>query len=85
MTSTMILPQILAATLLNATVDQPGWREGRKVAGRAYADASGPVLHLDGSQSLKTSIVSNRENVVRVLDNALVRAPVAAKYHLRAG
>jgi len=70
MTSTMILPQILAAALLNATVDQPGWREARKVAGRAYADASGPVLHLDGSQSLKTSIVSNRENVLRVLDNS---------------
>ena len=71
MTSTMILPQILAAALLNATVDQPGWREGRKVAGRAYTDASGPVLNLDGSQSLKTSIISNRENVLRVLDSAL--------------
>ncbi len=71
MTSTMILPQILAAALLNATVDQPGWREARKVAGRAFADASGPVLHLDGSQSLKTSIVLNRENVMRVLDNSL--------------
>jgi len=71
MTSTMILPQILAAALLNATVDQPGWREARKVAGRAFADASGPVLHLDSSQSLKTSIVSNRENVMRVLDNSL--------------
>jgi len=71
MTTTMILPQMLAAAMLNATVDKPGWREGRKVAGRGFADASGPVLHLDGSQTLKTAIVSNRENASRVLDNYL--------------
>lgn len=72
MASTQALPQILAAALLNATVDQPGWLEGRKLAGRAFADASGPINHLGSSRHVTTSVLSNRENVLRVLDNALL-------------
>lgn len=69
MASTLLLPQILAAALLNGTVDQPGWREGWKFAGRAYAGASSPVTQSVGSKSMAASILSNRENVMRVLDN----------------
>jgi prephenate dehydrogenase len=68
MASTDTLPQILSAALLNATVDQPGWREGLKVAGRAYAQASGPIMQLGDEQSLLASIQHNRENVLRVLE-----------------
>lgn len=71
MTSTLILPQILAAALLNGTIDQPGWQEGRKFAGRAYASASSPVTQSGGSKSIAASIQSNKENVSRVLGNVL--------------
>ena len=71
MAATHLLPQLLAAGLLNATIEQPGWREGRKVAGRAYAEASGPIVHLTGGQSLTTSVMLNRENVLRVLDGMM--------------
>ena len=33
MSATHLLPQLLAAALLNATIDQPGWREAQKLAG----------------------------------------------------
>lgn len=71
MAATHVLPQLLAAALLNATVDQPGWREGRKVAGRAYAEATGPIVHLGLAPSLKASALLNRDNVLRVLDTAI--------------
>ena len=35
------LPQLLAAALLDVTVDQPGWREARKLAGRPFAQVTG--------------------------------------------
>lgn len=70
MAATHLLPQLLAAGLLNATLDQPGWREGRKVAGRAYAEATGPIVHLS-SQGLATESLLNRENILRMLDSAL--------------
>ena len=46
MSATHLLPQLMAAAFLNATIDQPGWREARKVAGRAFAEASAPIGHL---------------------------------------
>lgn len=71
MAATHLLPQLLAAALINATVDQPGWREGRKVAGRAYAEATGPIVHLSEPQTLRASALLNRENVLRVMDSTI--------------
>lgn len=69
--ATHILPQLMAAGLLNATVDQPGWQEGRKIAGRSYADVTAPVMYPTGASSLTTAAMLNRENVMRVLDGAV--------------
>lgn len=35
-----VLPSLLAAALVHTTTDEPGWRESRKLAGRAYAAAT---------------------------------------------
>jgi len=69
--ATHILPQLLAAGLLNATVGQPGWQEGRKVAGRSYAEVSAPVMYPTEPKTLTTAAMLNRENVVRVLDGLI--------------
>lgn len=71
MAATHILPQLMAAALLNATVDRPGWREARKIAGQAYADASAPSVRSSAASSLSSSALLNRENVLRVLDGAI--------------
>jgi prephenate dehydrogenase len=71
MAATHLLPQIMAAALLNATIDKPGWREGRKVAGRAYAEATGPIVHLSEPKTLRTSVMLNRENVLRLMDSTI--------------
>ena len=73
MSATHLLPQLMAAALLNATIDQPGWREARKVAGRAYAEASAPIAHLANEpESLGADSILNRENLLRLLDSATV-------------
>lgn len=66
--STHILPQLASAALLDATVDQPGWAEARKVAARPYATATAAVAYHDEAKSLSEAAVVNRENTVRVLD-----------------
>jgi prephenate dehydrogenase len=71
MAATHLLPQLMAAALLNITVDQPGWPEGRKLAGRAYAEATAPLVHLSEPQTLSASAMLNRENVMRVMDSAI--------------
>lgn len=69
--ATHLLPQLLAAGLLNATVEQPGWREGRKVAGRSYAEVSAPIMYPTEPKTLTSAAMLNRENVIRVLDSVV--------------
>ncbi|MBL7162007.1 MAG: prephenate dehydrogenase [Anaerolineales bacterium] len=71
MTATHAVPQIIGAALLNATVDQPGWREARKMAGRAYAEVTGPIVHFGDPGSLTSIALLNRENILRVLDGVI--------------
>ena len=66
-----LLPRLLAAALVNATAGQPGWNETRKLAGRAYANATSPVLELDESKQLGQTALLNSQNAARVLDNVI--------------
>jgi len=68
MARTHLLPQLVAAALLNATVDQPGWQEGRKLAGRAYATVTAGLAYNDEIDSLRMAVLQNRANVVHSLD-----------------
>ena len=63
-----LLPQLTAAALLNATVDQPGWQEARKVGGRAYAAVTAGLAYQDEIDSLRMSALHNRANTVHALD-----------------
>jgi prephenate dehydrogenase len=71
MSTTHLLPQLVAAALLNATIDQPGWPDARKVAGRAYATVTAGLAYHDEIDSLRMSALHNRESVVRALDVTL--------------
>lgn len=68
MSTTHILPQLVAASLLNATVDQPGWLEARKVAGRAYATVTAGLAYQDEIDSLRISSLQNRAGMIHALD-----------------
>ncbi len=68
MTSVHLLPQLAAAALLDATVDQAGWAEARKIAGRPYAGVTGGLAYYDDVASLKSAVLANRDNVLNALD-----------------
>jgi prephenate dehydrogenase len=63
-----VLPQLVAASLLDTTVDQPGWQEARKLAGRPYAAVTAGAAYHDDVTSLAEIAIDNRENVVRLLN-----------------
>ncbi|MCQ3938908.1 MAG: hypothetical protein DPW18_17960 [Chloroflexi bacterium] len=68
MASANILPRLVSAALLNATVDQPGWQELRKVAGLAYYRATSAFSETEDAGALSMLAVQNRANVIRLLD-----------------
>ena len=67
--ATRLLPCLCSAALINATCNQPGWQEGRKLAGRAYAWGTQAVEDFDAAATPSQSFLFNREHVLRVLDN----------------
>jgi len=67
-TTAHILPQLVSAALVDATVSQPGWNETRKVAARAYAVTTAASSSYDEAKSLGTAALENRESVVRLID-----------------
>jgi prephenate dehydrogenase len=69
--STHLLPKLISAALVNATVSQTGWREARKVAGQMYARVTEPALHPDEEKELGKTALYNSENTLRVLDQFL--------------
>jgi prephenate dehydrogenase len=73
-----ILPQLAAASLLDTTVDKPGWHEARKLAGRPYAAVTAGVAFHDDMLSLGESALENRENVIRLLNGY-----ISSLIHLR--
>jgi prephenate dehydrogenase len=71
MSATHLLPQLMAAALLNATVDQPGWREARMLTGRPFAEAAGPAALFDQSGALIQAALEVKEPILRNLDNLI--------------
>ena len=71
MAATHLVPQLVAASMVSATVNQPGWLEGGKLAGAAYAQVGSPTASIDTSKALGNAALLSQEHVVRVLDNVL--------------
>jgi prephenate dehydrogenase len=68
MAAAHVLPQLAAAALLNATVDRPGWLDGRKLAGRPYAGVTSGMAYYDGPASLRAAVLSNPRAALQALD-----------------
>ena len=64
-----VLPQLAAAALLDATLDQPGWQEGKKLAARPYASVTSGFAYHDDAVSLCDVALENRESMVRLLNS----------------
>lgn len=71
MAAAHILPQLAAAALLQATIDQPGWSDGRKLAGRPYAGVTGGLAFYDDPASLKAAVLANPQAATHALDRLM--------------
>ncbi len=68
MSATHILPQLVAAAILNSTVDQPGWADIRKLADRPYAEVTSTVTPSQDIASLSAEAISASDHLVRQID-----------------
>lgn len=71
MAGTHVLPQLMAASLLNITVDEPGWNDGRKFAGRAFAQLTSTLAFMDPPAATANACLENSENTIRLLNQLI--------------
>jgi len=71
MASAHLAPQLVAAATLNAMIDKPGWKDVRKLAGQPFAMMAAAIAYQDDIKALEEATMSNRENVIRVLDGII--------------
>ncbi len=70
-TTTHLLPQLLAAGLISATIGRPGWNDARKLAGVTYTQGSASILSGDTPEAVSRAAVLNQDLAVRSLDSVI--------------
>jgi prephenate dehydrogenase len=66
--SMLTLPKLLSVSLVDATMDKPGWVDAANLAGRSYAMPVAAAFDRDEADGLRESALANRDNLVRLLD-----------------
>lgn len=67
--STMLtLPKLLAVSLVDLTMDKPGWKDAANLAGHSYAMPVAATFDRNQADDLCASALANRDNLVRLLD-----------------
>ncbi len=70
-----LMPQVVSAAMLKISLDAPGWREARKVAGKPYYQLTNPFGQDELPEALAASMINNQENTTRLI-NDLIQALV---------
>jgi prephenate dehydrogenase len=68
-----LMPQILAAVMLDISQNAPGWREGRKFAGKAYSQMTNSFGKDEITGALAAAIAFNRDNSKRLINDMIRR------------
>jgi len=72
LSSSHLLPELLAMALVNITTGQPGWSDGRKLAGQMFARMTEPVYFFEEKRKLGQAALYNRDNALRMIDNLIM-------------
>ncbi|MCD6577676.1 MAG: prephenate dehydrogenase/arogenate dehydrogenase family protein [Anaerolineaceae bacterium] len=68
----LLLPQIGAAAVMLAAAEQPSWRDGQRIAGRALANSTNPLKDASVAGDISQTIYYQRDHLVR-LTNDLIK------------
>ena len=70
--ATEILPKLISSAYIHAVMDQPGWKEGRKLTNNSFFSITKLISHLDEREDYGKSAELNKENTIRTINNMIV-------------
>jgi prephenate dehydrogenase len=65
---TDLLPKLVSTALLSSTIDQPGWKDARRIAAAAYAKTTSVIHSIPEKFHPASTFIENKDNVMVVLD-----------------
>lgn len=63
------LPKLLAVSLVDVTMEKPGWKDAMNLPGRSYAMPVAAAFDRDDAGGLCESALANRDNLIRLMDD----------------
>lgn len=72
LTATEILPKLISSAYIHAVMDQPGWKEGRKLTNNAFYSVTRLISHLNEREDFGKSAELNKENTIRTINNMII-------------
>jgi len=69
----LLLPQLGAAALMSAVAEQPSWREGQGIAGRALASSTFPLQDAVDAGDFSQTIYHQRGHLIRLTNDLINR------------
>lgn len=70
--ATEILPKLISSAYIHAVMDQPGWKEGRKLTNNTFNSITQLITHLDEREDYGKSAELNKENTIRTINNMII-------------
>lgn len=70
--ATEILPKIISSAYIHAVMDEPGWKEGRKLTNSSFYTLTSIIANLNEREDLGKSAELNKENTVRTINNLIL-------------
>ncbi|MBE0686061.1 MAG: prephenate dehydrogenase [Anaerolineaceae bacterium] len=70
--ATEILPKLISSAYIHAVMDQPGWKEGRKLTNNSFNALTQLITHLDEREDYGKSSELNKENTIRTINNMII-------------
>ena len=67
----VLLPKLISAAYIHSVIDQPGWREGRKIAGTAFYSITENIRNLDEREEFGLGSKLNKENTIRTINDLM--------------
>lgn len=71
LSATHLLPLLSSLALLESTIDQPGWEETRKMAGRAFAQVTAPLADVDLEPGFADTLLASKGALLHHIDRLM--------------
>lgn len=69
--ATEILPKLVSSAYIHTVMDQPGWKEGRKLTNNSFNSLTQLITHLDEREDYGKSAELNQKNTIRTINNMI--------------